>query len=415
MPKRAAGTASSSPPVQPTRRLTSAQAAEELFEDLFSTQGDASRDNGPPRDRDVVMLDRELLDPNPFQPRKYFAPEGIALLGRSMREVGQLQPIVVRPHPTRRGRYQIVAGERRWRASAREHGDVPILRASLRQLSDYEVARISIEENEKREDVSPIARARGLANLYRVSPGTPELGDAAAGVPGSVPGGVPTAISAGAPVGVPGDTDGEPRHKPRWEDVAASVGLTKRSALRLVELLQLPEKIQDRIEELRLTEKHGRALLLLKASEHEQQVLLEEIQREELSGNQALRRADELRGARHDLIPDQERPQVPGRSAEASAEGTGEASRSKAARRAEASSAEPGLAVALAAALKCLQPALRSVEAARRELQLAPSTGEGQSTAEQRGQQERLLEALSHLKNEVAQAEELLRAMEPKR
>jgi hypothetical protein len=89
----------------------------------------------------------------------------------------------------------------------------------------------------------------------------PQLGDAAAGVSG----GVPTAISTGAPIGVPEDTSGEPRHKPRWEDVTASVGLTKRSALRLVELLQLPEKIQDRIEELRLTEKHGRALLLLKA------------------------------------------------------------------------------------------------------------------------------------------------------
>jgi ParB family chromosome partitioning protein len=370
------------------RRLTSAQAAEQLFEDLFSTQAAASPEGGPPPDREVVMLDRDLIDPNPYQPRKYFPRAGLAQLGLSMREVGQLQPIVVRPHPSRRGRYQIVAGERRWRASASEYGDLPVLRASLRQLSDYEVARISIEENEKREDVSPLARARGLMNLYKVSPGT------SSSVSSSD---LPSMVSPEP--GVPGDTlSSQAQGKASWDEVAASVGLTKRSALRLVELLQLPEPIQNRIEELGLSEKHGRALLQLKASARAQEELLAQIEREELSGNEALRRAEALRGSAKEVAP--------AAKAASRVRGMNQAPESKG----EQSSGGAGWDEALERlALQRLRAALGAVEAARLELERLQGPKKGPNKGMGPGSQERLLALAERLQAEAGRVQELLR------
>lgn len=252
-------------------RKTSAEATDDLFDQLFSTETERE---DLPRDRDAVLIERALIEPNPNNPRKEFPVAGLRELGESMRDTGQHQNIVLRPHPSKRGRYQLVAGERRWQAAAPAYGDIPVLKAVVRNFSDYEVARIQYDENDKREDISPIARARGLQHLYDVSPGR---------------------------------HDGvlDPSKKPTWTEVAASVGLKRAAAARLVALLQLDQAIITRIDRLGLSEKHGRALLQLKDDPRAQKLLLDAIEPDpddeareiRLSGNAALRLVAEWRAA----------------------------------------------------------------------------------------------------------------------
>ncbi|MDE5583821.1 MAG: ParB/RepB/Spo0J family partition protein [Ruminococcus sp.] len=101
------------------------------------------------------------IEPNREQPRKVFSEEAITSLAESIREHGMLQPILVRPLAV--GGYQIVAGERRWRA-ARMLGldEVPV---NIRELSDTEAMQIAIVENLQRENLNPIEEANGYSEL----------------------------------------------------------------------------------------------------------------------------------------------------------------------------------------------------------------------------------------------------------
>ncbi|MDE5764718.1 MAG: ParB/RepB/Spo0J family partition protein [Ruminococcus sp.] len=101
------------------------------------------------------------IEPNRSQPRKNFSIEGISSLADSIREHGILQPILVRPLDT--GNYQIVAGERRWRA-ARMLGldEIPV---QIRQLTDSETMQIAIIENLQRENLNPVEEAMGYEEL----------------------------------------------------------------------------------------------------------------------------------------------------------------------------------------------------------------------------------------------------------
>jgi ParB family chromosome partitioning protein len=105
----------------------------------------------------------ELLEPNPDQPRKQFTENELAELAESIAEKGLLQPILVRPLPGHTGRYQIVAGERRWRASqrARLH-ELPCI---VRELTDRETLEIAIVENVQRADLNAVEEARALRQL----------------------------------------------------------------------------------------------------------------------------------------------------------------------------------------------------------------------------------------------------------
>jgi ParB family chromosome partitioning protein len=105
----------------------------------------------------------ELLRRNPDQPRRQFTESDINELADSIREVGILQPILVRPAPGSAGDYQIVAGERRWRA-AQMAGlkTVPIL---VRELDDLAVLEIGIIENVQRADLNPVEEAMGYRAL----------------------------------------------------------------------------------------------------------------------------------------------------------------------------------------------------------------------------------------------------------
>lgn len=122
----------------------------------------------PAEDRDTARLaDRQLpietVQPNPDQPRRKFDESALSELAASIRERGIIQPLIVRPDPTTEGMFQIVAGERRWRAAqiAQLH-DVPVL---VRDYTDTEVLEVAIIENIQRADLNAIDEAAGYRQL----------------------------------------------------------------------------------------------------------------------------------------------------------------------------------------------------------------------------------------------------------
>jgi ParB family chromosome partitioning protein len=165
---------------------------------------------------ELLHLPVEAVHPNPRQPRRRFEPEATAGLAASIRHQGVLQPIVVRPRPA--GGYEIVAGERRWRA-AREAG-VPTLPALVRQADDRDTLLLGLVENVARENLSAVEEARAYASLideFELSLG----------------------------------------------DVAERVGRSKAAVSNRVRLLDLPEQVLWMLARGELTEGHARAVLAL--------------------------------------------------------------------------------------------------------------------------------------------------------
>ena len=107
-----------------------------------------------PKDASIQLLSLDVLSPGPFQPRRQVDPAELAALADSIREQGVLQPILARPDPGAPGRYQIIAGERRWRA-AQQAGlhEIPAL---VRALTDPTAMAAALVENLQREDLNPI-------------------------------------------------------------------------------------------------------------------------------------------------------------------------------------------------------------------------------------------------------------------
>ena len=105
----------------------------------------------------------EIIHPNPDQPRRHFDTDDLNDLAGSIRSKGIIQPLVVRAHPSKVGEFEIVAGERRWRASqmAQLH-QLPVV---VREFSDLEVLEIAIIENIQRADLNPIEEATGYRQL----------------------------------------------------------------------------------------------------------------------------------------------------------------------------------------------------------------------------------------------------------
>ena len=107
----------------------------------------------------------DLLDPNPFQPRMAFEAEALGDLTESIRTHGLLQPILVRSHPDAPGRFQIIAGERRWRAAGMAGlAEIPVV---CRELTDAESAAAALIENLQRENLNPIEEAEGYQRLVK--------------------------------------------------------------------------------------------------------------------------------------------------------------------------------------------------------------------------------------------------------
>ena len=110
-----------------------------------------------------TLVPIEKINPNPNQPRRYFAENDLNDLADSIRSKGIIQPLVVRPHPNKNGEFEIVAGERRWRASqiAQIH-QIPVV---VREFSNEDVLEIAIIENIQRADLNSIEEAAGYRQL----------------------------------------------------------------------------------------------------------------------------------------------------------------------------------------------------------------------------------------------------------
>ena len=158
----------------------------------------------------------ESLKPNPDQPRKYFSAENLEELTASIRDKGVLQPILVRPQPGEDGMWQIIAGERRWRAAqAARLKTVPIIE---RAMDDVEVMEVAIIENVQRADLNPVEEALAYGSLMSRFGRTQ---DALAGV----------------------------------------VGKSRSHVANTIRLLQLPDSVLDHVMENRLSAGHARALI----------------------------------------------------------------------------------------------------------------------------------------------------------
>lgn len=143
---------------------------------LSALLGDEPADDAPSRPesgRTAHMIPVEHMHPSPFQPRKQLDDEAFTALVGSVRDKGVLQPLLVRPDPGNPGRYEIVAGERRWRAAqqAQLH-EVP---AVVKELNDQETLEVALVENLQREDLTPLEEAEAYVRLINEFGHTQEI------------------------------------------------------------------------------------------------------------------------------------------------------------------------------------------------------------------------------------------------
>ncbi len=143
--------------------LSSLVSREAVETALTTTLEPGERERHPVAGRpgvDALMVRPQALEPNPFQPRKDMDTEGIRALAESLKQTGMLQPIVARRAGTR---LEIIAGERRWRASREAGLDlVPVL---IRPATDEQMVEMALVENIQRSDLNPIEKARGYRRL----------------------------------------------------------------------------------------------------------------------------------------------------------------------------------------------------------------------------------------------------------
>ena len=136
-------------------------ASPRLGRGLASLLGDAVPPSGAGANR--TSLPVTALEPGPFQPRTSMDPGALAELADSIKRQGVLQPILARPHPKKAAAYQIIAGERRWRAAqAAGLHEVPVL---IRSLADTEAMAAALVENLQRQDLDAIEEAEGYRRL----------------------------------------------------------------------------------------------------------------------------------------------------------------------------------------------------------------------------------------------------------
>jgi ParB family transcriptional regulator, chromosome partitioning protein len=130
---------------------------------LAALLGDAAVQSEGDRGTVVVQLPVDQIDANPFQPRSDFDSAELESLADSIKVQGVLQPILVRKHPTEQGRYQIVAGERRFRAATMAGlSEIPTL---LREMDDSDAAVVALVENLQRQDLNALEEAEGYQRL----------------------------------------------------------------------------------------------------------------------------------------------------------------------------------------------------------------------------------------------------------
>jgi ParB family chromosome partitioning protein len=164
---------------------------------------------------ELRRLPVDLISPNPLQPRQSFDQDSLVALSESVRERGVLQPVLVRPLPG--GTYELIAGERRWRAA--QLAEMDVVPAIVATHGDRESLEIAVIENMAREDLNPVEEARACSLLVDEFDLT-------------------------------------------REEVGKRVGRSRVAVSNLMRLLDLPDEVLDMLVAGRLTEGHGRALLM---------------------------------------------------------------------------------------------------------------------------------------------------------
>lgn len=173
----------------------------------------------------IVLLDVNDIAPNPFQPRRNFDPNGLGELAESIRRYGVLSPLSVR---CRRGQYELVAGERRLRASKLAGlREVPCI---LLDVDSAQSGAIALVENLQRRDLDFVEQAQGMARLIQLF-----------------------GLSQ--------------------EECARRLGMSQSAVANKLRLLKLPEDVLAKLVEAGLTERHGRALLRLSDGEQQRKAL----------------------------------------------------------------------------------------------------------------------------------------------
>lgn len=180
--------------------------------------GEASMAAETPSTEDLnpsdISIDRII--PNPKQPRRTFIEADLEELADSIRAKGVIQPILVRPDPNQPEMFEIIAGERRWRAARR--AGLTVMPAVVREFDDREVLEIAIIENVQRSDLNAVEEAEAYKSLI--------------------------------------DRFGRTQ-----ESVAQQVGKSREHVSNTLRLLQLPEDVREHVREGRLTAGHARALM----------------------------------------------------------------------------------------------------------------------------------------------------------
>jgi ParB family transcriptional regulator, chromosome partitioning protein len=186
---------------------------------LASLIGDMGAETNAPAERPRAGQRRvaiEFLHPNPRNPRRHFAAAELDELAASIKERGVIQPIAVRPAPGANGTFEIIAGERRWRAAQRAGiHDVPVV---VLEVSDAEALELAIIENVQREDLNALEEANG----YQA------LGD---------------------------------EFKYSQDDIARVVGKSRSHVTNMLRLLKLPDSVQTLVRRGELQAGHARALI----------------------------------------------------------------------------------------------------------------------------------------------------------
>jgi ParB family chromosome partitioning protein len=188
-----------------------------LGKGLSALLGEASEDYAKlDRVRSPRAVPIELLRPSPYQPRHRMAEQDLENLAQSVAEKGILQPILVRRHADEPDAFEIIAGERRWRAAqmAQLH-EVPVV---VKELSDREALEIALVENLQRQDLSPLEEAEGYRRLMEEFTHT-------------------------------------------QEDLARSVSKSRSHVANMMRLLGLPEPVKAMLDSAELSAGHARALL----------------------------------------------------------------------------------------------------------------------------------------------------------
>jgi ParB family chromosome partitioning protein len=183
----------------------------------------------------LIEIDIDMIRPNPRQPREYFEAGALEELSNSLKKTGILQPIVVRPLPA--GGFEIVVGERRWRAA--QHAGLLKVPAVVRDVADDQLLETALIENVQRENLNPIEEARAYRAILHEA-------------------------------------------KLSQEELAARVGKQRATVANALRLLALPDEVQEKIRTGQLSTGHGKALLGLPAAE-DQRKLAERAVRDRLS------------------------------------------------------------------------------------------------------------------------------------